>query len=120
MAADFLLVAHVGWILWVIFGALWTRNRPVLAAFHVAALVWGIIVELGPWECPLTLVEQHFQTDAGVNPYQGGFILRWLDEVVYPDLPRVLVAWVGAGICFVNLAIYVWRYWRYRHPDLQQ
>lgn len=110
-----LLVFHVGWILWVIFGAFWTRNRPLLALFHIASLVWGIIVELGPWECPLTLLEQFVQKGAGVNPYHGGFIVHWLDEIVYPDLPRALVAWFGAGICIVNLGIYARRFWRRKH-----
>lgn len=114
MAAEILLVLHVAWILWVVFGALWTRGRPLLACFHIASLVWGIIVELGPWECPLTLVEQSFETKDGVNSYQGGFIVHCLDEIVYPDLPRVLVAWVGAGICVANLAIYARRYWKQR------
>ena len=53
----FLLAIHLAWILWVIFGVFWTRGRPWLTAFHLASLGWGILVEIGPWPCPLTLFE---------------------------------------------------------------
>ncbi len=52
-AVVLVLVVHLAWILWVIFGAFWTRGRRWLAAFHIASLVWGIMVEVGPWPCPL-------------------------------------------------------------------
>ena len=120
LAGGTVLVAHAVWIVWVILGVFWTRNRPLLTWFHIASLVWGIVVELGPWECPLTLLEQFFKMRVGVNRYQGGFIVHCLDEIVYPDLPRPLVAWVGAGICGVNLIIYAHRYWKQRRVDLQQ
>jgi Protein of Unknown function (DUF2784) len=54
-AAAVALVSHLLWIVWVIFGAVCTRNRPLLAGFHMASVSWGIVTELGPWPCPLTL-----------------------------------------------------------------
>ena len=35
-AVVLVLVVHLAWILWVIFGAFWTRGRRWLAAFHIA------------------------------------------------------------------------------------
>jgi hypothetical protein len=58
------LVLHLAWIIWAILGALWTRGRPWLTAFHVLSLIWGIIVEVGPWPCPLTLAEQWFEAQS--------------------------------------------------------
>ena len=66
-AVVLVLVVHLAWILWVIFGALWTSGRRGLTAFHIASLVWGIIVEVGPWPCPLTMAEDFFQQRAGVE-----------------------------------------------------
>ena len=51
-------ILHLAWILLLIFGAFWTRRRPFWTAVHLLSLVWGIIVEVGPWPCPLTLAEQ--------------------------------------------------------------
>ena len=56
-----MLVLHLAWLVFVIFGALVTRGRPVLTGLHLAALLWGIAVEVGPWPCPLTAAEQYFQ-----------------------------------------------------------
>ncbi|MGB7134511.1 MAG: DUF2784 family protein, partial [Acidobacteriaceae bacterium] len=49
LLAALVLAIHLTWILFVIFGALVTRGRPWLTGFHLASLVWGIVVEVGPW-----------------------------------------------------------------------
>ncbi len=107
--AALVLLAHLVWILLVIFGGLWTRGRPVLTGLHVASLIWGVIVELGPWPCPLTLAEQFLEMRAGIDPYRGGFLVHYLDRMVYPDLPELLLAVLGVAVCAANLAIYAWR-----------
>lgn len=107
--ADAFLALHLLWIGFVIFGALGTRRRPFWTALHIAALCWGIVVEVGPWPCPLTLAEQHFEALAGVTPYTGGFLLHTLDAVIYPNLPYTVVAAAGVSVCAMNLVIYVWR-----------
>lgn len=71
--ASLVLLAHLLWIVLVIFGALWTRGRPIWSAVHIAALAWAIAVEAGPWSCPLTLAEQYFEARTGITPYQGSF-----------------------------------------------
>ncbi len=103
------LVLHLVWILWAIFGALATRGRPWLTAFHVLSLIWGIIVEAGPWPCPLTLAEQALEARAGFRPWSGGFLVHWLEAIVYPDLPAWLVTSVGVAVCLFNLGIYARR-----------
>ena len=40
------LLLHALYILWVVFGALLTRSRPILRWLHVASLTWGILTEL--------------------------------------------------------------------------
>jgi hypothetical protein len=70
--AVFVLFLHALFILWVVFGAFLTRFRPVLRWLHIASLVWGILTELLPWPCPLTLLENWLEAKAGVQPYEGG------------------------------------------------
>lgn len=109
-AAVLVLAIHLAWILWVIFGAFWTRNRLGLTVFHIASLVWGIVVEIGPWPCPLTLAEQFFELQAGRTPFQGSFLLHYLDRLVYPDLPVELLIVCGVAVCCINLMVYARRF----------
>ena len=111
------LAAHLAWIVFVIFGALWTRGRLVWTALHILALLWGIVVEVSPWPCPLTLAENYFEAKAGITPYTGGFLLHYLDAIVYPNLPDWVVTVAGLAVCTLNLVIYCLRLriFLYRH-----
>ena len=112
--AVLVLGIHLAWILWAITGALWTRGRPWLTALHVLSLIWGIVVEVGPWPCPLTLAEQHFEAKAGMHTWTGSFLMHYIDAIVYPNVPWWLVEMVGVAVCAFNLAIYVLRLWKWR------
>lgn len=109
LAACLILTIHLAWIAVVIFGALWTRGRPVWSAVHILTLIWGIAVEAGPWPCPLTLAEQYFESRAGWSAYHGSFLLHYLDAIVYPNLPGWVVTVAGVAVCSLNLGIYGWR-----------
>lgn len=110
------LVAHALFILWVVFGALLTQSRPVLRWLHIASLIWGIFTELLPWPCPLTLLENWLETKAGIEPYQGGFLLHYLDRIVYPDISAMVLTVAGVIVCILNLALYGWQIWtQHRH-----
>lgn len=111
--AEAVLIVHLAFIVWVMFGALLTRGRPWLVALHVASLVYGIVAELGPWPCPLTVAENYFEARAGLTPYRGPFLLHYLDAIVYPNLPYTLLIACGVAVCVINLAIYGLRLRRY-------
>jgi Protein of Unknown function (DUF2784) len=108
------LLLHALFIVWVSFGALVTRSRPVLRWLHIASVVWGILMELLPWPCPLTLFENWLEAKAGVEPYQGGFLLHYLDKLVYPNISTRVLTAAGVLVCFLNLAVYGWRFWTTR------
>lgn len=108
------LALHLLWILWILMGWLIARGRPVLSGLHVASLIWGVITELGPWPCPLTLADQYLEARSGATPDRQGFLVHYLDKLIYPDLPETLVEWVGAGVCALILSIYAVRLWRTR------
>lgn len=85
------------------------------------ALVWGIVVEVGPWPCPLTLAEIHFETLAGTAAVQASPLLQLLDNIVYPNLPGWIVAAIGVAVCIFNLSVYGGRIWRnYRRQGTAQ
>ena len=105
------LFLHALFILWVVFGALLTRSRPILRWLHIGSLVWGILTELLPWPCPLTVLENWLEGKAGVEPYQGGFLLHYLDKLVYPNISATVLTVAGVIICLLNLAFYGRQIW---------
>jgi hypothetical protein len=113
MAAS-VLSLHAAYIAWVIFGAFFTRGQPRLAALHVATLVYGVIIEIFGFWCPLTAFETWLEVRGGVSPYGGPFLLHYLDAAVYPNIsPNLLIAGAVA-VCVLNLWIYARRI-RVRH-----
>jgi|ERR1035438_2758505 hypothetical protein len=104
--ASAVLFLHALFIVWVVFGALLTRSRPILRWLHIVSLIWGIVTELLPWPCPLTLLENWWEQKAGVEPYQGGFLLHYLDKLVYPDISATTLTVAGVIVCAFNLALY--------------
>jgi hypothetical protein len=109
--ATAVLFLHAVFIVWVVFGSVFTRSRPILRRLHIISLLWGILTELMPWPCPLTLLENWLEQKAGVSPYQGGFLLHYLDKLVYPDISATALTVTGVLVCAFNLAIYGRRAW---------
>lgn len=112
--ASAVLFLHALFIVWVTFGAVFTRSRPILRWLHIVSLIWGILAELTPWPCPLTLLENWLEQKAGVAPYQGGFLLHYLDKLVYPDISAKALTVAGVLVCAFNLAIYGRQAWGIR------
>jgi len=106
-----ILSLHALFILWVVFGAILTRSRPVLRWLHIASLIWGMLTELLPWPCPLTLFENWLEAKAGVEPYRGGFLLHYLDKFVYPEISATILTVAGVLVCLLNLAFYARQMW---------
>ena len=105
------LIFHALFVLWVALGCFLTRSRPVLRWLHISSLFWGILTEVLPWPCPLTILENSLESQAGVQPYQGGFLLHYLDSLVYPDISSTVLASAGVVVCSLNLMVYGWRIW---------
>lgn len=109
--ADAVILIHLLWIVLVLVGVVWTRGRPVWTAVHLACLVWGIIVEVGPWPCPLTMLEDYFVTRGGKHAVQGNFILHGVRALIYPNAPYWLVTTAGVAACSIILLVYARRGW---------
>jgi len=112
--ATVVLFLHALFIVWVVFGAVFTRSHPIFRWLHIVSLIWGILTELLPWPCPLTLLENWLEQKAGVAPCQGGFLLRYMDKLVYPDISATALTVAGVLVCAFNLAIYARRAWGIR------
>lgn len=113
LAAAVILI-HLSWIVLVLVGVVWTRGRPVWTAVHLACLVWGIIVEVGPWPCPLTMLENFLEARGHVRVAGANFILHEVRALIYPNAPYWLVTTAGVTACSIILAIYARRAWVWR------
>jgi len=110
--AVLVLVRHLLFIGWVLLGWLLTRRRPWLRWAHILSLIYGIVIETGPWPCPLTLAENYFLERAGIAPYRKPFLVHYLEAAVYPDVSPVLLTWCAVAVCLFALVIYVRRFQR--------
>jgi hypothetical protein len=61
------------------------------------------------------VLENWLEAKAGVQPYQGGFLLHYLDKLVYPDISATLLRVAGVIICALNLVLYGRQMWIARH-----
>jgi hypothetical protein len=70
------LTVHALFILWIVFGAVFTGRRPLLRWLHIASFLWGVLIVVAPWPCPLTVAEQWLENQAGLASYQGSFLVH--------------------------------------------
>ncbi len=109
VTADFLLVLHFAFILFVILGGFLVLKWRWVILLHLPSVVWGALVEFQGWICPLTPLEQKFRIAAGEEGYSGGFIQHYLLPVIYPEaLTRDIQLAMGAFVIVINLAVYAW------------
>jgi hypothetical protein len=105
--ADAVVLVHLAFIMFVAAGGLLVLRWPRLAWVHVPAVVWGALIELAGWICPLTPLENRLRAAAGDAAYAGGFIDRYIMPIVYPDgLTRGMQLALGIAVIAVNLLIY--------------
>jgi hypothetical protein len=116
MAADALVLVHLGFILFVLLGGLLLLRCPRLIWLHMPAVAWGIVVECLHLGCPLTPWENQLRRAAGQAGYDGGFIEHYLIPLIYPaGLTPQIQLWLGAIVVLVNLTVYAWLIWRWRN-----
>jgi len=106
--ATAIAILHFAFILFVVFGGLAVLRWPRVAWVHLPAAVWGVMIELAGWWCPLTRWENHCLREAGRAGYDGGFVAHYLFAVIYPSgLTRTMEVAIGAFVLILNTAVYV-------------
>jgi len=109
LAADAVVVVHLLFIVFVLFGGLLVLRWRWLLILHVPALVWGAVVEFFHFYCPLTPLENAMRSRAGMEGYDGGFIEHYLIPLIYPaGLTPQIQLWLGGIVVLCNLLVYSW------------
>lgn len=105
--ADLVVLVHFLFVVFAVLGGLLALRWPRIVWVHLPAVVWAVLVEAAGWFCPLTPLEQHFRRQAGLAPYEGGFVAHYLLPVLYPEgLTREIQWALAALVLAINLAVY--------------
>lgn len=114
LLAEFVLVLHFCFVLFVVFGGLLAlRWRPFIL-FHLPSVLWGVLVEIFYWKCPLTPLENWFRHLGGEAGYKGGFIEHYISAILYAPISREFQAMLGILLIGINLMVYSYLFLRRR------
>ena len=107
LLADALVVGHLAFIVFALFGGLLVAWRTWLVWLHLPAALWGVWIETSGSICPLTPWENQLRRLAGDAGYPGGFVEHYLIPVIYPAglTPAIQIA-LAIVVVTVNAAIY--------------
>jgi len=107
VTADFLVIVHFAFIAFVILGGLLVFKWRRVAILHVPCALWGVVIMLNGWGCPLTPLERYFREAAGGVGYTSGFIDHYVMPLIYPaGLTRGMQISFGVIVIAVNLCVY--------------
>jgi Protein of Unknown function (DUF2784) len=107
MLADLVVLLHFAFVLFVVFGGLLALRWPKVAYVHLPVAMYGTLIELVGWICPLTPLEKRLRESAGLEGYEGGFVEHYILPVLYPtELTRGVQLLLGALVIAVNISIY--------------
>jgi hypothetical protein len=110
--ADLVVVLHLAFVLFALFGGFLVIRWKRYAWAHAPAFVWAAFIELSGWVCPLTPLENWLRDRGGATGYRTGFIEHYILPVLYPAaLTRQSQLVLGLLVIAVNLGIYGWL-WR--------
>jgi hypothetical protein len=110
--ADGIVLFHIGFILFAVFGGLLVLKWRYLVWVHVPAALWAVTVELAHWPCPLTPLENWLREQGGETSYETGFVENYILPILYPaqiTAPQQIM--LGALVLGINVAVYAWL-WR--------
>ncbi|MEQ8231508.1 MAG: DUF2784 domain-containing protein [Gammaproteobacteria bacterium] len=118
IAADLVLAAHAGIVVFVVAGLAgvlvggwrgwaWVRYR-AFRYLHLAAI--GVVVAQS-WlgiVCPLTTLEQALRARAGDATYSGAFIAHWLERLLFYAAPWWVFTAAYSGFAVLVLLAWWW------------
>ena len=104
--ANLLVIVHFLFILFVVFGGIFSFFNIKWSWVHIPAVLWGICIELSGWICPLTPLENMLRLTSGPG-YEQGFIEKYLLPAIYPEgLTRNIQIMLGIAVLVINLIVY--------------
>ena len=113
LAADAVVLLHLGYVMFVVAGGLLVFRWRWIGLLHLPAVLWGVLLELLGWLCPLTPLELRLREAAGQQGYSGGFIEHYILPILYPvELDRNMQVALGSIVIVINVAVYGCLIWQ--------
>lgn len=110
--ADLVVLTHLAFIVFAVAGGLLALRWPWVAWVQVPSALWGAVIELRGWICPLTPLENGLRQRAGAAGYAGGFVEHYVLPIVYPgSLTPTVQVFLALLVVAANAVIYLWL-WR--------
>ncbi|BBO76657.1 hypothetical protein DSCW_40740 [Desulfosarcina widdelii] len=107
LAANFVVLVHLAFILFVVLGGFLALRWRKIALVHLPCVLWGVMIEWVGWLCPLTPLEYRLRRLAGEAGYSGGFVDHYIMPLVYPaGLTRNMQIGLGVFVLGMNLLVY--------------
>ena len=113
LAADAVVLVHVTFIAFVGVGGLLALRWIRVALVQLVCVVYGVVIEIIGFTCPLTPFEKSLRRRAGSAGYEGGFVEHYVLPALYPGkLTQDVKIALVALIIVANAIVYglVWRY----------
>ncbi len=116
LLADAVVVLHLLFIVFGLFGGLLLLWRRWTVLLHLPTALWIALIEFQGWLCPLTPLENKLRILGDDRSYGGGFVEHYLIPLIYPTgLTRELQLLLGILAVLINLAVYGYVLIRLRH-----
>jgi len=116
--AGLVVLGHLAFVLFAAAGALLALRWRWVPWVHIPAAAWAVSIEFSGGICPLTPLEHDLRARAGLDPYSGDFVARYLFPVLYPGgLTREAQLVIGLAVLMANLGLYIFVYTRRRFRD---
>ena len=105
--ATTLAIIHIAFIAFAALGALLVLRWRRVMYLQLPAAIWGALIEIAQWDCPLTRWENLALRRAGRSGYSEGFIAHHLFGVIYPKgMSRGVEIAMALFVILVNCAVY--------------
>ena len=107
ICADIVVVIHLLWILFLLFGAFPGMYRKIFKIIHISGLIFAFIVQIFGWYCPLTYLEiwLRYKHDPALS-YSGSFIINYVEKIVYLQVSRSSIFILTILLIGLNVLIY--------------
>jgi hypothetical protein len=99
---NIILVAHFGFLVYLVLGGFLAWRWPWALWPHAAAAVWGLLIITFPVACPLTWAEDWARRRAGEPGLTRGFMDRYVNGVLYPIRYEVAVRLLVAAVVLLS------------------
>lgn len=110
VAADFVLLVHFLWIVFLICGALIGGKVRTVKILHIAALGFAVTMQIFGWYCPLTHLEFWLrQRHDPALAYSGSFIVHYVEQIIYIELSPVIIFVLTLILVATSVYIYTKR-----------